>query len=249
MKRAELLKSRPPSRYHVTMGLLWTLLVIDPLIILSTIFCGTVAALTSPKTQTKMARLWGRSILIFARVKVEVQGLEHIQPGQGYVFASNHLSYMDTPTILSSIPVDFRFLAKEQLFKIPFMGDHLKRAGHISVPLDDPRASIKTLAMAAKTIQSLGISLLVFPEGGRSNTGDLQEFKDGAAYLAIKAQAPIVPLAIIGTRAVLPLHGKKITSGNVKLIIGEPIPTAGLTIRNRTELASTLRDRIVKMLG
>ena len=230
------------------MGLLWTFLVVDPLIILSTVFCGTVAALTSPKTQTVMARLWGRSILKFARVKLEVNGLEHVNPRQGYVFASNHLSYMDTPAILSSIPVDFRFLAKEELFKIPFMGDHLKRAGHIAVPLNDPRGSIRTLAAAAKTIQSLGISLLVFPEGGRSNTGELQEFKDGAAYLAIKAQAPIVPLAILGTRAVLPMHGKIITSGKVKLIIGEPIPTA-CTIRDREELTATLRNRIVKMLA
>jgi 1-acyl-sn-glycerol-3-phosphate acyltransferase len=156
---------------------------------------------------------------------------------------------MDTPAILSSIPVDFRFLAKEELFKIPFMGDHLKRAGHIAVPLNDPRGSIRTLAMAAKTIQSLGISLLVFPEGGRSNTGELQEFKDGAAYLAIKAQAPIVPLAIIGTRAVLPMHGKKISSGKVRLIIGEAIPTAGLSIRNRAELTTTMRERIVEMLA
>jgi 1-acyl-sn-glycerol-3-phosphate acyltransferase len=233
----------------VTVGLLWTYLVVDPLIILSTVFCGTVAALSSPKTQTTMARLWGRSILTFARVKLEVKGLEHIRPGQGYVFASNHLSYMDTPAILSSIPVDFRFLAKEELFKIPFMGDHLKRAGHIAVPLDNPRASVKTLANAAKTIQALGISLLVFPEGGRSLTGELREFKDGAAYLAIKAQAPIVPLAVIGTRAILPMHGKVISSGKVRLIIGEPIPTAGLAIRNREELTARLRDRIVEMLG
>jgi len=231
------------------MGLLWTLLVVDPLIILSTIFCGTVAAFTSPKTQTAMARLWGRSILKFARVKVEVSGLEHVEPGQGYVFVSNHLSYMDTPIVLASIPVDFRFLAKEELFKIPFMGDHLKRAGHIAVPLKDPRASVKTLSLAAKTIQSMGISLLIFPEGGRSDDGLLHEFKDGAAYLAIKAQAPVIPLAVIGTRKIMPMHSKKITSGKVKLIVGEPIPTTGLTTRDREELTAAMRDQIVKMLG
>ncbi len=230
------------------MGLLWTLLVVDPLIILSTVFCGTIAALTSPKTQTAMARLWGRSILKFARVKMEVVGLEHVKPGRGYVFVSNHLSYMDTPTILSSIPVDFRFLAKEELFKIPFMGNHLKRAGHIAVPLKDPRGSVRTLSMAAKTIQSLGISLLVFPEGGRTDNGELKEFKDGAAYLAIKAGAPVIPLAVIGTRKVLPMHGKKFTSGPVKLIIGEPIQTTGMTIRDRAALTTTMRDRIVEML-
>jgi 1-acyl-sn-glycerol-3-phosphate acyltransferase len=233
----------------VTVGLIWTFLVVDPLIVLSTIICGTIAAISSPETQSKMARLWGQSILKFARVHLEVEGLEYIKPGRGYVFVSNHLSYMDTPAILSSIPVDFRFLAKEELFKIPFMGDHLKRAGHIAVPLDDPRGSVRTLSAAAKTIQSLGISLLVFPEGGRSETGELQEFKDGAAYLAIKAQAPIVPLAVIGTHKVLPMHGKKITSGTVRLVIGEPIETAGMITRDRTTLTATLRDHVVKMIG
>jgi 1-acyl-sn-glycerol-3-phosphate acyltransferase len=231
------------------MGLLWTLLVVDPLIILSTIFCGTIAAFTSPKTQTAMARLWGRSILTFARVKVEVQGLEHVKPGRGYVFVSNHLSYMDTPTVLASIPVDFRFLAKEELFKIPFMGDHLRRAGHIAVPLKDPRGSVRTLSLAAKTIQSMGISLLVFPEGGRSDDGELHEFKDGAAYLAIKAQAPVIPLAVIGTRKVMAMHERKITSGKVRLMVGEPIVTEGMTIRDREALTATMRERIVEMLG
>lgn len=231
------------------MGLLWTLLVVDPLIVLSTIVCGSIAAFSSPKNQSKMAHLWGRSILLFARVKLEVKGLEHIQPGRGYVFISNHLSYMDTPAVLSTIRVDFRFLAKAELFNIPFMGNHLKRSGHIAVPVDDPRGSIKTLALAAKTIQSLGISLLIFPEGGRSETGELREFKDGAAYLAIKAGAPIVPLALIGTREVLPMHGTKISSGKVTLLIGEPIPTSGLTVKDRAALTATIRDSVVQMLA
>ena len=174
---------------------------------------------------------------------------DRLGPYRAWSKPTSGIAPFGLPIIVDDAAALASALAKEQLFKVPILGDHLKRAGHISVPLDDPRGSIKTLAMAAKTIQSLGISLLVFPEGGRSNTGELQEFKDGAAYLAIKAQAPIVPLAILGTRAVLPMHGKKITSGRVKLIIGEPIPTAGLTIRDRADLTATLRDRIVQMLA
>jgi 1-acyl-sn-glycerol-3-phosphate acyltransferase len=231
------------------MRLLWSLLIVDPLIVVSTVCCASATAFASPKNQTAIARFWGRTLLVFAGVKVEVEGIERIQPDRGYVFASNHLSYMDTPVMLASIPADFRFLAKAGLFKIPFLGSHLKRAGHISVPRDDPRAAIKTLSQAAATIEAKKIALLVFPEGGRSATGELQPFEEGAAYLAIKGQVPIVPMALIGTRAVLPMHGLKFTGGRVKVRVGEPIPTAGMTVKDREQLTASLRDQIVSMLG
>src|SRR5262249_51966389 len=135
------------------------------------------------RTQLKIARAWGRSLLRFAGVRVETEGLDRLQSGVPYVLVSNHLSYMDTPVVLSTIPVEFRFLAKKGLFQIPFLGWHLHRAGHISVPREDPRASVKTLTQSAEMIRRRGISLLIFPEGGRSRTGEMQEFIDGAAYL------------------------------------------------------------------
>jgi 1-acyl-sn-glycerol-3-phosphate acyltransferase len=102
------------------MALLWSLLIIDPLIILSTIACGSVSVIASLFDSTgraamRVARFWSRSLLLFARVRVKVEGLENIDPGASYVFCSNHLSYMDTPVVLSSIPAEFRFLAKEGL--------------------------------------------------------------------------------------------------------------------------------------
>jgi len=231
------------------MGLLWSLFIVDPLIIASTVLCASATFFASPKTQTAVARFWGRSLLFFSRLQVKVEGLEHICPNTGYVFASNHLSYMDTPAVLSSIPVDFRFLAKKGLFEIPFLGTHLTRAGHIPVPREDPREAVRTLTKAADTVRSLGISLLIFPEGGRSETGEMQDFKDGAAYIAIKAQAPLVPLALIGTRDALPMGGIKFTPGKARLIIGEPIPTTGLTTRDRARLTATARERIVEMVN
>jgi 1-acyl-sn-glycerol-3-phosphate acyltransferase len=129
------------------------------------------------------------------------------------------------------------------------MGWHLKRAGHVPVPMDNPRASVKTLAHAAKLIHSHHVSLLIFAEGGRSVDGVLQDFKDGAAYLAIKAQAPLVPVALIGTRDILAMHSATFHRGRVRVRIGEPICTEGLTTHQRADVIEKARRQIVEMLG
>jgi 1-acyl-sn-glycerol-3-phosphate acyltransferase len=177
-------------------------------------------------------------------VKVEVEGLDHIDPTGSYVFVSNHASYMDTPVVLANIPVQFRFLAKRGLFQIPLLGTHLSQAGHIPVPREDPRASVKTLQLAAETIQRRRISMLVFPEGGRSADGVMREFKEGAAYIAIRAGVPLVPLAIIGSHDILPMHSGVVRPGRVKLCILPPIPTQGLTLKDRTQLTEQLHELI-----
>ena len=233
--------------------LLWSLLIVDTFIILATILCGLVSIVVTLFDKTgdigmNVARYWSRLLLGIARVRVRVEGLEKLSPGQNYVICSNHLSYMDTPVVLSHIPVRFRFLAKSGLFKIPFMGTHLKQAGHIPVPLEDPRAAVKTLTRAAQTIRERGISVLLFPEGGRSEDGALQPFKEGAAYIGVKAQVPLVPIVLIGTREVLPFGGKVFHGGLVRLRVGDPIPTDGLTLKDRESLTATLRERIVELL-
>jgi 1-acyl-sn-glycerol-3-phosphate acyltransferase len=235
------------------MALLWSLLYVDPLIILSTIVFGGISVVQSffDKTGDAMigtARVWARSLVAIARVRVTVEGLEKIDPKRPYVFAANHLSYMDTPVVLGRIPVQFRFMAKSGLFKIPFLGTHLAQAGHIPVPLEDPRAAVKTLSLAAQTIRERGISILVFPEGGRSDDGVLQEFKEGAAYIAIKAGVPIVPVALAGTRQILAMHSATFHSGRVTLRIDDPIETKDLRLSDRGELTDRVRGRIVEML-
>jgi 1-acyl-sn-glycerol-3-phosphate acyltransferase len=235
------------------MAFLWSLLIVDPLIVLSTIGCGSVSVLVSffgqaGRAQMKVARAWGRSLLLFAGVRVTVEGLDKIDPAAGYVFVSNHLSYMDTPVALSHIPAEFRFLAKRGLFQIPFLGTYLKQGGHIPVPREDPRAAIRALTQAAETIRTHGISVLIFPEGGRSETGELQPFKEGAAYIAIKAGVPVVPVALIGTREVMAMGSATLRRGKVRLRIGDPIPTEGLTLKDRQTLIETARERIVEML-
>jgi 1-acyl-sn-glycerol-3-phosphate acyltransferase len=230
-----------------------TYLWIVPAIAISTIICGTISAIVaifdhSSRAQIRMARIWARSLLRIVGVKVEVEGIERVLGIEQCVWASNHVSYMDTPVMLAFIPVQFFFLAKSELFKIPFMGWHLHRAGHVAVPLEDPKAAMRTLAQAASLLKEREVALLFFPEGGRSESGELQEFKDGAAYIAIKAQVPVIPVALIGIRDILPMNTLDFKRGTVKLRFGTPIPTAGLTAHSRTEITTLTRAQIVDML-
>jgi len=235
------------------MALFWSLFFVSPAIVASTFLHGVVslvAALfdSTGRVQFKVARVWGRSLLWITGVKVEAEGLDRLQPGVPYVLVANHLSYMDTPVLLPNVPGEFRFLAKSGLFQIPFMGWHLHRAGHIPVPLGDPRASVKTLTRSAEMIRRRRISLVIFPEGGRSENGELQPFLDGAAFLAIKAQVPMVPIALIGTREILAMGSATFHRGRARIRVGEPISTEGMHSHDRGKLTEAARGKIVEML-
>lgn len=228
-------------------------LVSDPLIVLATVVMGTASLLTSlfdasGRAQHRVARIWARMLLKIAGAEVHVEGLERLSPAGSYVFVTNHLSYMDTPLVIAHIPVQFRFLAKKGLFRVPFIGYHLRRAGHIPVRRGDARASLRALSDSARIVRERGISILVFPEGGRS-PGALREFKAGAAYIAIKAGVPAVPVGIVGTRAILPMDSLLVRGGEVHLRIGEPIPTSGLSVHDHGRLTQQLRGRVLELTG
>lgn len=230
------------------------ILFADPAVVLATIFFGSISLIVSffdrtGAVQIQVARAWARTLLMAAGVQVRVEGLEQIEPDGSYVFIANHASYYDTPVALAHIPAQFRFLAKRGLFQIPFLGTHLSRAGHIPVPREDPRAAVKTMQTAAETIQRKKISLLIFPEGGRSHDGNLQPFKEGGAYIAIRAAVPVVPLVLIGTRDVLPYGSGVILSGAVTLRILKPIETKELTLKDRGKLTEELRNLISSSLS
>jgi 1-acyl-sn-glycerol-3-phosphate acyltransferase len=201
----------------------------------------------SGNSQHRIARWWAKSLLAAGFIRVRVEGLEKLEPGAGYVFVSNHQSLMDIPAILSRLPYQFRFFAKKGLFGIPFLGTHLKRAGHLPVDRSNARNSLKSMSEGGRIIASRGVSLLIFPEGGRAPKG-LREFKEGAAYIAIKAGAPVVPMAICGMRELLPMGSVHIRPGRVRLRIGEPIPTAGMKLSDREELTRRLYEEIAELL-
>jgi 1-acyl-sn-glycerol-3-phosphate acyltransferase len=230
------------------------MLVANPFIILATILFGSLSMLVSfldstGRKQAWLATVWARSLLLGSGLHVRVEGLEQIDPLASYVFAANHTSYMDTPVVLAHLSSQFRFLAKSSLFKIPLLGWHLDRAGHISVPLGDPRASVKSMQRAAEVIKEKKISLLIFPEGGRTQDGILQPFKEGAAYIAIRAGVPIVPVVLIGARAALPVGAGVVISANVVLRILRPIETAQLTLKERGTATDLLRSLILDQLN
>jgi 1-acyl-sn-glycerol-3-phosphate acyltransferase len=233
------------------MSKLRTLLFSAPLIVLSTVVMGTLSMLASlfdgsGNTQHRVARLWAKSLLAFSFIRVRVEGIENLDPAAGYVFVSNHQSLMDIPAILSHLPYQFRFFAKKGLFRIPFLGTHLKRAGHLPVDRSNARNSLKSMSEGGRIIARRGVSLLIFPEGGRAPKG-LREFKEGAAYIAIKAGAPVVPMAICGMRELLPMGSLTIRSGRVGLRIGAPIPTAGMKLSDREELTRRLYDEVAAL--
>jgi 1-acyl-sn-glycerol-3-phosphate acyltransferase len=230
------------------------LLVADTTIILSTIFFGLISLVVSffdpaGRKQAWIAHIWAKSLLLGSGVRVKVEGLEHIDPLASYVYVANHTSYMDTPVILANLSSQFRFLAKSGLFKIPLLGTHLGRAGHVPVPLEDPRGAVRTMQLAAEVIQKKKISLLIFPEGGRTEDGVLQPFKDGPAYIAIRAGVPLVPMVLLGARNALPYGAGVVLSADVTLRILKPIETTSFTPKDRRAVTDQIRQLIANELS
>ena len=226
--------------------------LIDPLIILTTMVFGLASLLASAfdkrgRTQNAIARRWARTLLAVCGARVRIEGLEKLQEDGAYVLVANHASYMDTPAVLL-IPLQIRFFAKRGLFRIPLLGGHLRRAGHFPVARDNPRASLKSLTEGARLVRERGVSVVLFPEGGRS-PDSLREFKEGAAYLAIKAGVPAVPIGIIGMRQVLPMGSAHVRPHAVTVRIGDPIPTEGMKLDARGELNQRLRREVAELIG
>lgn len=235
------------------MSYLWSLLVKAPLIITATIVMGTLSVVVSfvdgeGRRQHAVSRAWARMLLSVGGVRVRLQGLENLDTGRHYVFAGNHVSLYDTPVVLALLPFQFLFLVSARYVKLPFLGTHLRRSGHFSVDSEDMRASLKVMTAAAKRIEERRLSVLLFPEGRRSPDGLMHEFKEGAAYIAIKAQTPVVPFALRGTREVLPVGSIHIRGGMVDFVLGEPIETKGMTLKDRERLTALVRERVTQLL-
>jgi 1-acyl-sn-glycerol-3-phosphate acyltransferase len=230
-----------------------SVLISAPAIIAITTFMGTISLITSlwdkaGRAQHRLAEIWSGWLLNCAFVGYKVTGTEKIDPKGTYVLVSNHESFMDIPSVLAVLPVQIRFFAKKGLFSIPFIGWHLKRSGHLEVARGDARASLKSMSEGARLIRERNISVLLFPEGGRSNEG-LQPFKEGAAYIAIKAGVPIVPIGLVNTGNILPMHTLLLRPGNVEIHVGDPIETAGMTIQDRGRLSALLHDKVAELSG
>jgi 1-acyl-sn-glycerol-3-phosphate acyltransferase len=173
------------------------------------------------------ARAWSWLILKTTRVEVTVEGLSRLTPATTYVFVANHQSHYDTPVVFSSLPYQLRIIAKDSLAKFPVLGWHLKRGGHLFVDRRDPDRT--GILKRWRALVSEGLSLIVYAEGTRSSNGRVARFKAGSFLLAIQAGLPIVPLAIIGTRGVMPKGRLRTEPGKVTLVIHDPIAPPAIT--------------------
>jgi 1-acyl-sn-glycerol-3-phosphate acyltransferase len=228
------------------LGRLRSYCIFVPLIYLYTAIMGSLSLLSSfidhdGRMQHWFAVHWARMILATGLVRVEVEGVEHIDPARPAVYTANHLSALDIPLLYACLPGQFRIMAKRELFSYPFMGWHLTRSGQIPIDHGDARASLRSLNRASESLRH-GMPLAIFPEGGRSKDGCLRPFMGGAFYMAIKAKAPVVPIVLVGTYELLPMNSFHLRPGHVKMIIGEPIATTGMVPRQMDELAVKVRQ-------
>lgn len=227
-----------------------TYLILIPLILASTTFFGCISLLCglwdkSGRQQHFIAHLWARSLLIFSLSPITLVGEEKLRTRQPAVYASNHLSYYDTPVLFAKLPFQFRIMAKQSLWKVPFIGWYLNRSGQVPIDQSTARNTIASLNRCIHTLKH-GLPMVIFPEGGRSRTGEPQPFVSGAAYIAIKAQEPIVPVTLIGTYELLPMHTYHLHPRPLSIIIGDPIPTIGLTSRDADALTEQVLAIITK---
>ena len=217
-------------------------------IVLTTFFWGLTAIFASFFTRTGnpvhiVARKWARSILFASRIKVTVNGLANIDPTQSYVYMSNHQSNFDIPVLLAYLPVQFRWLAKAELFKIPIFGRAMRGAGYVKIDRFNQESAFESINEAAAKMKN-GVSVMIFPEGTRSRDGKIRSFKKGGFVMALDAGVPIVPIVLKGTWAIMEKSSLKINNGEVSLNIESPIATADYTRENKDDLIKSVRTVI-----
>jgi 1-acyl-sn-glycerol-3-phosphate acyltransferase len=228
-----------------------TYLIIIPLMGLWTALCGMLSLLFSQwdksgVQQHAIARIWAKGMLLLALSPIKIVHPERLRRKGGAVFACNHLSYMDTPALFGSLPFQFRILANHYLFKYPFAGWHLTRSGQVPIDQSSMRSQVAGLMKGVATLKA-GMPLLLFPDGSRSRDGHVHQFMSGAAFMALKAQVPIIPMALIGTHELLPMHTYHLNPRPLKLIVGEAIETTGHTTKEAPEFTDKLFQAISAM--
>jgi 1-acyl-sn-glycerol-3-phosphate acyltransferase len=228
-----------------------TLFFCIPLMALATAFFGCISLICglwdrSGRQQHTVARVWAATMLRLAFSPAQVIGEDKLRHFPVAVYASNHLSYMDTPVLFAKLPFQFRILAKKGLWKVPFVGWYLKRSGQVPIDARSPRSAVAGLLGGVAALKE-GMPLVLFPEGARSVDGRLQTAHSGCAFMAIRAGVPLIPLALIGTYELLPIHVYSLRPRPLMVVVGDPIPTDGLTLKDADALTARFYGEIAKM--
>ena len=229
---------------------IWFLLTVPPL----TIFIASWIILASwagvryepHGLYDRLVRRWAGWLVRLHGISLSVIGRERLDPNKSYVFASNHESFVDIWALVLAIPHSCRFVAKQELLKVPFFGPAMEDAGHISIDRKNLQSAFSSYDQAAEAIQS-GLSAAVFVEGTRSRDGVMLPFKKGPFVLAIRAGVPVVPVLIRGGFENLPKGSIAVRGLPMTVHFGEPMPTAGLTYEDRDALSAKCRAAMEEM--
>jgi 1-acyl-sn-glycerol-3-phosphate acyltransferase len=223
-------------------------LIFDPLIWFYTLALGVIALPGGlfDKTGRRLhwfSRTWSWLIMKTIFSPVKVIGLEKIDAAKPHVYAVNHASAMDIPVLYVNLPFQFRIVFKKELLVYPVVGWQLKRSGQVCIDQQKPTNSIAAIRSAVKSLKA-GMPLVIFPEGGRTPDGEIKPFLPGAFFLALKAQVDIVPVALVGTYELLPMNTYHIKCRPLEMRFGEPISTAGMTMRDLETISGKVRKAI-----
>jgi len=225
--------------------------VFATVVVTMTVFYGPMiffTVLVSRNLGRKLARLWNRHVLAIGGVSVKVVGADKLADGERYVFMSNHQSALDIPIIYVGLREHISFIAKKELFMIPFFGWGMWAVGHISIDRQNPRKAHASIARAVQRLNKENVSLILFPEGTRSKDGKVLDFKTASFTLALQAGVKLVPVAIKGAIDRLPPKSSRIVPGAVELEVGDPIPVEELKGMNKAEICGRVREAIVAMV-
>jgi len=237
-----------PARRYGWGSRLRSYLVFDPIIWLTTVVLGIISipvSLLGEKTRIlhNFARFWSQLIMKTVGSPTRATGLDKIDTSRPMVYAANHASAMDIPVLYVNLPFQFRIVFKKELLVYPIVGWHLKRSGQICINQQNPAASIGSIRSAVRSLKG-GMPLVIFPEGGRSRDGEIMPFLPGAFFMAIKAQVDVVPVALVGTHELLPMDTYHIKPRTLEMRVGEPISTAGRTLRDMDALSTEVQKAL-----
>jgi 1-acyl-sn-glycerol-3-phosphate acyltransferase len=217
-------------------------------VVLSTAVLGIIAIIISLFWRTGnpvhiIARIWAKLILKVSGIKVIVKGLSNIDPAKSYIYMCNHQSNFDIPVLLGCLPVQFRWLAKAELFKIPIFGRAMRGAGYVAIDRFNRKSAIESIEDAAEKMKN-GVSVMIFPEGTRSRDGKIRPFKKGGFIMALNSKALIVPIIIRGTRPIMAKSSLRINAGEATMVVGKPIDASEYTLETKEKLIEDVRNVI-----
>jgi 1-acyl-sn-glycerol-3-phosphate acyltransferase len=226
-------------------------LILDPLVWLYTLVLGILALPgglfdKSGRRLHWFSRAWSWLIVKTILSPVKATGLDKIDTSKPHVYAVNHASAMDIPVLYVNLPFQFRIVFKKELLSYPIVGWQLKRSGQVCIDQQKPTNSIAAIRSAVKSLKG-GMPLVIYPEGGRTPDGEIKPFLPGAFFLAIKAQVDIVPVALVGTFELLPMNTYHIKCRPLEMRVGEPISTAGMTMRDLEAVSEKVRKAMEEL--